>query len=631
MQPPIDCPARRPGVASALVAIALVAVGLVGAGQAPRAAQGRAADVRARFAKSEHAVPMRDGVRLHTAVYAPRTCVSGGAPILLTRTPYGVRPYGPDQYPQTLGPSARFADAGFIVVYQDVRGRHMSEGVWEEVRPHVPVAQLPSDQATESTDTYDTIAWLLREVACHNGRVGMWGISYPGFYASSGMVEGHPALRAVSPQGPVTDYFLNDDSFHFGAFLLAHNFSFYVDFFPRGPKPRRPQRDGGFEFGTDDHYAFYLRQGSLAEMSRRHGLTANPYWMMNLEHTTLDAFWKARGIWRHFRDVTPAVLAVGGWFDAENLHGALRTYDALRTQSPHTTAHLVMGPWTHGAWARGAGDRVGALAFDTETARYYRDRIEFPFFAHHLFDAAPSDAEALAPVTVFDTGRHAWLELDAWPAAGTRTVTFHLAPERALTAARPAQAGHHSYVSDPASPVPVVEGPDEGMPRDYMARDQRFAAARGDVLVYASAPLTEDLTVLGPIGVDLQVATTGTDSDFVVKVIDVHPGKDGAPGLQQLVRGEPFRGKFRESLERPVPFVPGKPTRIAFSLGDAAHTFRRGHRVMLHVQGSWFPLVDRNPQTFTHIPEASPGQFVKATHTIFHGGDTPSRLTLQVR
>lgn len=583
-----------------------------------------ATPLRMRYVKHEHMVPMRDGTRLHTTVYVPRTCVDAGAPIMLTRTPYGVAPYGADAYRNNLGPSNRFEEAGFIFVYQDVRGRFLSEGIWEEVRPHVPAAQLQPGQATESSDAYDTIEWLLQHVPCHNGRVGMWGISYPGFYASSGMVEAHPALRAVSPQGPVTDYFLNDDSFHNGAFLLAHNFGFYVNFFPRGPTPAPPRSDRAtFDFGTDDHYAFYLGLGPLGAASRRHGLDANPYWMANLEHTTYDAYWKARGIWRHFHDIAPAVLTVGGWYDAENLHGALRTYAALRDTSPTTEAVLVMGPWTHGDWSHGPGDRVGALEFGSATAAYYRDEIEFPFFARHLTGAS---GDPLPAVSVFDTGRHVWHELPDWPATNMHDVTFHLAPGGALTRTPPAGAGRDTYVSDPLSPVPLVVRPDDGMPGDYMARDQRFAAARDDVRVYVSEPLEDDMTVLGAVRVDLQVATSGTDSDFVVKLIDVHP--DEPRPLQQLVRGEPFRGRFRESLERPVPFEPDVPTRLAFTLGEVAHTFRRGHRVMLHVQGSWFPLVDLNPQTFTHIPDATPEQFVKATHTIYHGAST---VTLQVK
>lgn len=585
--------------------------------------------VRARYQKYEHAIPMRDGARLHTAVYAPRTCTEGGYPVMLQRTPYSVAPYGRETYRSSLGPSQRFQDDGFIFVYQDVRGRHMSEGLWEEVRPYVPASMRRDGDTNEATDTWDTIDWLLRHVPCHNGRVGMWGISYPGFYVSSGMIEAHPALRAVSPQGPVTDYYLNDDSFHNGAFLLAHNFGFYVEFPPRGPEPRLPRNTAPFDYGTPDAYAFYLGLGSLSDATRKHGLTDNHYWTMNLEHTTYDAFWQARSLWRHFRDVRPAVLTVGGWYDAENLWGALRTYRTLRDQSPATTSHLVMGPWTHGGWARGTGTRVGALDFGQDTAAHYRDRIEFPFFAATLKDRPEPP---IPGASIFETGSNRWRTFDTWPPRDVEATRLFVDAGGVLTSAAPAEPGDDAFESDPARPVPLVSGLAEGMPSDYMAADQRFAAARDDVLVYVSAPLEADMTVLGAVEVDLHVSTSGTDADFVVKLIDVHP--DGAAsamaGYQQMVRGEPFRGKFRESFETPVAFVPNQPARIAFTLGEVAHTFRRGHRVMLHVQGSWFPLIDRNPQTFTHIPDARPDQFVKATHRVHRGGARATSIVLPV-
>lgn len=585
--------------------------------------------VRSRYAKQEHAIPMRDGTRLHTAVYLPKTCVDGGYPVMLQRTPYGVAPYGPNAYRRTLGPSQQFQDDGFIFVYQDVRGRHMSEGLWEEVRPHVPAPARKAGETNESTDTWDTVEWLLSHVPCHNGRVGMWGISYPGFYVSSGMIEAHPALRAVSPQGPVTDYYLNDDSFHNGAFLLAHNFGFYVEFPPRGPDPVLPRTSAPFDYGTPDSYAFYLGLGSLSDATRKHGLTGNQYWTMNLEHTTYDAFWQARSLWRHFKDVRPAVLTVGGWYDAENLSGALRTYRALRDQSAATVSHLVMGPWTHGSWARGAGTRVGALDFGQATATYFREQIEFPFFAQVL------KGRRGAPIpgaSIFVTGSNRWRTFDTWPPRDVDARTFFMKSAGVLAATAPGQPGDDAFESDPARPVPLVSGLAEGMPGDYMAADQRFAAARDDVLVYQSAPLEADMTVLGAVNVDLHVSTSGTDADFVVKLIDVHPDTATAAmgGYQQMVRGEPFRGKFRESFETPVPFVPNEPARLAFTLGEVAHTFRRGHRVMVQVQSSWFPLIDRNPQTFTHIPDARPEQFVKATHRVFRGGARASSITLPV-
>jgi putative CocE/NonD family hydrolase len=591
--------------------------------QAPVNAPARAP--RTTHVKAEHMVPMRDGVKLHTAVYAPRTCPAGGAPIVLQRTPYGSNPYGADAYPSALGPASLTSDPGYIVVYQDVRGRYLSEGVWEEVRPYVPGKTATTSD--ESSDSYDTIEWLVTHVPCNNGRVGMWGISYPGFYALAALIDAHPALAAVSPQAPVTDYYLGDDSYHNGAFLLAHNFSFYVDYPPRGPQPRRPQATKDFDYGTRDGYAFYLRGGSLAELTRKYNLTDNPYWRQNLEHTTYDDFWKARSIWRHFRDVTPAVLVVGGWFDAEDLSGPLRTFRVLRQQSPETTTYLAMGPWTHGGWARSDGAQVAQVRFGEPTSRHYRDAIERPFFERHLRGRTDRHIPA---VSIFETGSNRWQTFAQWPAAAAGR-TYYLSAAKGISTTTPSEPdAFDSYVSDPANPVPAVGTEAIGMPRDYMASDQRFAAARPDVLVYRSPVLTEDVTVAGPIGVRLHVATSGTDADFVVKVLDEYGAGHPQAGAQQLVRGEPFRGKFRKSLETPVAFTPNQPDEIAFDLPDVAHTFRRGHRIVVHVQSSWFPIFDRNPQTFTDIPNARPEQFVKATHRVYRSATRPSHIVLPV-
>ena len=571
--------------------------------------------------KAEHLVPMRDGTKLFTAVYTPKTCPAGGAPILLQRTPYSVAPYGADAYPNGVGPSLLFTRDGYIVAYQDVRGRYMSEGVWAEMRPHNP-RKGPKD-VDESSDAYDTIEWLVKHVPCNNGRVGMWGISYPGFYALAALVDAHPALKAVSPQGPVADYYLGDDSFHNGAFLLAHNFSFYVDFPPRGARPETPQPRKDFEYGTNDGYRFYLQAGSLMDLTRKYGLADNPYWMQNLEHTSYDAFWKARSIWRHFRKVTPAVLVVGGWFDAEDLSGPLRAFRTLRAESPATTSHLVMGPWTHGGWARGQGSQAGKAQFGQNTSQYYRESIEHRFFEQHLRGAP---GPALPGVSVFETGANRWITADTWPPKAVSTP-YHLGANGTLVTTAPSDPNaFDEYVSDPDNPVPVVGEPAIGMPRDYMASDQRFAATRPDVLVYKSAALTEDVTVRGPIGVDLRVSTSGTDADFVVKVIDEYPAGDPNAGVQQLVRGEPFRGKFRKSVEAPAAFTPNVADTIRFDLPDVAHTFRKGHRIVVHVQSSWFPVFDRNPQTFTDIPSAKPEQFVKATQRVYRA----SRVMLPV-
>lgn len=587
-------------------------------------------EVRPAYTKLEHRIAMRDGTRLFTSIYTPRTCVAGGYPIMLERTPYGVGPYGADAYRSRVGPSEYFQRDGFIVAYQDVRGRYMSEGTWEEVRPHVPTASLAPGSVTESTDTYDTIEWLVAHLPCNNGRVGMWGISYPGFYVSAGMIDAHPALRAVSPQAPVTDYYLGDDSFHNGAFMLAHNFSFYVRFTPRGPQPRAADRSPPFEYGTPDGYQFYLEAGGLGEMSRRYGLEANPYWMANLEHTTYDAFWQARSIWRHFQHVRPDVLTVGGWFDAENLMGTLRTHDAIRRQSPPTLHHLVMGPWTHGSWESGDGTRLGELDFGSRTAAFYREHIELPFFASRLKDR-PGDPQPAA--WIFETGANRWREFDVWPPKTTAT-RYDLAGDGTLVpeADDPGDEAYDEYVSDPNRPVPLVGRVHIGMPAGYMAEDQRFAATRPDVLVYRTEPLEKELTLLGPIRVELHVSTSSTDADFVVKVIDEWPVGSPRPmrAFQQLVRGEPFRGKFRRGFETTVPFTPGQPDVVAFEMPDVAHTFRRGHRLMVHVQSSWFPLVDRNPQVFMHIPDATRDDFTRATHRVYRGGFRRSAITLPV-
>jgi hypothetical protein len=595
--------------------------------------------VRAAYTKYEHMVPMRDGVRLFTSVYVPKTCTTP-YPMIMQRTPYSVAPYGIDNYRTTIGPSEHFLKEGIIAVYQDVRGRYLSEGEWIEVRPHNP--KKSAKDIDESTDTWDTIDWLVKHVPCNNGRVGMWGISYPGFYVSAGMIDAHPALKAVSPQAPVTDYYLGDDSFHNGAFMLAANFGFYTSFKPR-PEPTRPQPGVPFDYGTPSGYEFYLHLGPLWSGGERYGVMANQYYRGNLEHTTYDDFWNARSIWKHFKGITPAVLTVGGWFDAEDLAGPLLTYRTLRTESQATKNHLVMGPWTHGSWSRGDGRAVGNLDFGQDVSAWYREHVEFPFFMQHLKDKT---LEPVAVATMFETGTHRWRTFDAWPPAGTKQAMY-LAPGGGLSTAAPAEAeAFDQYVSDPNRPVPYVGHVQMGMQRDYMTEDQRFAATRPDVLVYQTPPLEEDLTVLGPISVDLHVSTSGTDSDFVVKVIDVFPADYPTPewkgpmpepanrvrmgGYQQLVRGEPFRGKFRQGFEKPVPFVPNEPDRIRFDLPDVAHTFRRGHRLMVQIQSSWFPLTDRNPQVFTDIPKAKPEDFRAATQRVYRSAARPSAITLNV-
>jgi len=600
-----------------------------------------ATPVRSRYLKHEFRIPMRDGVRLFTAVYVPRDASPGRRyPILLKRTPYSVRPYGVDHYPEQLGPSSELQDAGFIFVYQDVRGRWMSEGNWEEMRPQAAVRTGPRD-IDESTDAWDTVDWLVKNAPHNDGRVGMWGISYPGFFAAAALIDSHPALVAVSPQAPVADYYLGDDSFHNGAFLLAHNFSFYTSFFPRSAGPGFPERRR-FDYGTPDGYEYYLRLGTLRQALE--ALDGNPYFALNLDHPTYDDFWRERSIWRHLEGVKPAVLTVAGWFDAEDLQGPLRVYHQIEGSSPGADNRLVIGPWDHGGWSEGAGDRLGQLRFATDTAAFYREQIEAPFFLEHL---KGGPASGLPEAMVYQTGRDVWERHDTWPPADARPRRLYLAGGGRLQWQAPTAVGDDArddYPSDPARPVPLVGYTAQNMPGDYMTSDQRFAATRPDVLVYRTRPLEQDLCVAGPVGVELFVATTGTAADFVVKLIDVYPGDhpnheepagDGYPvemgSYQQLVRGEPFRGRFREGFEREVPFVPGEPAAIRFEMPDVSHCFRTGHAVMVHVQSSWFPYIDRNPQTFVRIPDAVPEDFRAQTHSVFRSAARPSALVLGVR
>lgn len=604
-----------------------------------------AAFVRESYTKHEHLVPMRDGTRLFTAVYVPKD--SGPAkryPILMARTPYSVAPYGVDAYPETLGPSEAAAREKFIFALQDVRGRMMSEGTFVDVRPVNP-RKGPKD-VDETTDAWDTVDWLVRNVPGNNGKVGAWGISYPGFYAAMAAIDAHPALVAVSPQAPISDWFAGDDFHHNGAFLLAPAFNFYVRFGqPRsGPTTKWAPR---FDHGTMDGYRFFLEAGSPKGLAAHMKDVA--FWQDLMAHETYDDFWKARDTRPHLKGVRPAVLTVGGWYDAEDLFGALETYRAVERQSPGASNRLVMGPWGHGGWARTAGDSLGRVTFGQQTSLWYRESVELPFFLHHL-KGGPDPG--LPEATVFETGRNRWRSFDAWPPREAKPVALTLgAAGRLSTDPPPAgSAVTAEWVSDPARPVPYVESVEIGMDPEYMTADQRFAARRTDVAVWQTPPLEGDLTVAGPLVASLHVSTSGTDGDWVVKLIDVWPDDvpveawewtprnawDEKPtrsklgGYQQLVRGEPFRGRFRRGLGKPEAFEPGKVEKLELTMPDVLHTFRRGHRIMVQVQGSWFPLVDRNPQTFVNIRGAEASDFRPATQRVHQGTATPSRLVLPV-
>ena len=603
--------------------------------------------IRESYTKYDYRIPMRDGIHLFTSVYIPKDVLSDAKtyPILLQRTPYSVAPYGSDRYPNNLGPSPLFAKDKFIFAYQDVRGRNMSEGSFTLTRPYKPDKQTPQD-IDESSDAFDTIGWLIQHVPGNTGKVGIWGISQPGFFASAALIESHPALVAVSPQAPVSDYYLNDDSYHNGAFMLAHRFRFYQNFRQRSGDPAPPPPPAtAFDFGTPDGYEFYLNLGSLANADEKYFKRQQPFWTEHMDNTSYTGYWKSRSIWRHYKATKPAVLTVGGWYDAEDPIGPLRTFNEVEKAGPLSKNLLVMGPWTHGGFSRGDGDRVGNVTFGSKTGLFYREQIEYPFFQHFL--KAKGDGN-FAKAWIFETGVNQWRRMDAWPPPQAKSSTYYLAPQGQLTKQSPATASNEEYISDPNRPVPYLAHISVAVRGDYMTEDQRFAATRPDVLVFKTETLEKDLTVMGPIKVDLKVSTTGTDSDFVVKIIDVYPGdypENTTPttpataqpanaikmgGYQQLIRGEPFRGKFRKSFEKPVAFVPGQPDRITFELPDIAHTFRRGHRVMVQIQSSWFPLTDRNPQKFMDIPKARNTDFEKATQKVFLGGPDGSRIELRI-
>ncbi len=594
--------------------------------------------VKANYTKYEHRIPMRDGKRLFTAVYVPKD-QSHAWPILMARTPYSVGPYGVDQYRSDLGPSPLAGKEGYIFVYQDVRGRWMSEGEFVNMRPHRPGKQGPAE-IDESSDTWDTIDWLLKHVPGHNGKVGLWGISYPGFYAAAGMIDAHPALVAVSPQAPICDWFVGDDWHHHGALMLPHVFNFMANF--GRPRPEPTTKSGPrFEHGTPDGYQFFLDMGPLANANAKHFKDDVAFWNEVMRHGTYDEFWQSRNLRPHLKNIRPAVMTVGGWFDAENLFGALETYKHIEAQNPDARNVLVMGPWSHGAWAREDAQSLGSVPFNAKTSLYYREQIELPFFEFYL---KGKGSLPHPEAWIFETGTNRWRRFAAWPPKETRPMPLYLRAAERLSpeppSGPPQEAAFDEYVSDPAKPVPFQDKIAIGMSPEYMVEDQRFAARRPDVLVYQTDVLEQDLTLAGPIQVDLRVSTSGTDCDWIVKLVDVYPDEYPDPnpnptgihmgGYQQLVRGDVMRGKFRNSFEKPEPFVPDQPAVVRFTLQDVCHSFRVGHRLMVQVQSTWFPLVDRNPQAFVDINTAKESDFRKSTQRVYRTAEMPSSLILPV-
>ena len=600
--------------------------------------------VHTTYAKQEYMIPMRDGVKLFTAVYAPKD-QSRAYPILIERTPYSVGPYGTNNYRGALGPSDSLDREGFIFVYQDVRGRHHSEGEYIDIPPHKTHLSGPKE-TDESTDAYDTIDWLVRNIPNNNGRAGLWGVSYPGYYAAFGLMGSHPALKAVSPQAPMGDVGDGDDAYHNGAFFLAANFGFYTGFWPRGPDPAKPKAHRRFDFGTADEYEFYLRMGPLSNAEEICFHHQNEYWSDMLQHPNYDLFWASRALGPDMAHLTAPVLLVGGWFDAEDLGGTLKLFRAMEKEGSAPALTLVMGPWSHGGWGGGGGERLGNLSFGSKTGEFFRDQIEGPFFLQALKGKGEglksAEDKRIPKAWMFQTGKNEWRRFDAWPPKKATPRRLYLEAGGKLSFSPPANTPEtfDEYVSDPAKPVPVTGEIGEGMPGDYMTCDQRFAARRTDVLCYQTDPLKKDFTVAGPVTPVLRVSTSGTDSDFIVKLIDVYPDDYPDPwpnprgvhlgGYQQMVRGEPFRGKFRRSMSRPEPFVPGQAARIQFAMPDVLHTFAKGHRIMVQIQSSWFPMVDRNPQQFEDIPKAKASDFQKAVERVYSGGAEGTRVEVLV-
>ena len=613
----------------------------------PTGAAPPAYDLKENYTKYEYRIPMRDGKRLFASAYIPKDTTKT-YPFLLQRTPYSCAPYGVDQYPTRPSPNEEFAKAGYIFVCQDVRGRYLSEGTFVEMSPHKAVKKSKAD-VDESTDMYDSVEWLVKNVPNNNGKLGIWGISYPGFYTSASIIDSHPAIKAASPQAPIADFYMRDDVYHGGAYMLPHNYGFFTFFKPQENPTVEPKRPMPFDFHTKDAYDYFLKLGNLSNIAKSFGKERQPYFEDQINHDTYDEYWKARAIPPHLKNIKAAVLTVGGWFDAEDLQGALSTYRAIEDQNPGISNAIVMGPWVHGGWLRSIGKSLGHVDFAMKNSEFFQKKIMLPFFEQHL--KAGADAK-LPEAYMFESGTNVWRQYSSWPPANAKekTLYFHEDGKLDWKAPSASQSSFDQYVSDPNRPVPYIGYTAIRMPQEYMVSDQRFASTRPDVLVYQTDVLDEDVTIAGPISPKLFVSTTGTDADWVVKLIDVYPSELGedppfnrnaAPrdveppktemaGYQQLVRGDPLRARYRNSFEKPEPLTPGKIESIKFDIPDAHHTFRRGHRIMVHVQSSWFPLFDRNPQTYVRIKDAKPEDFKVATQKVYRWRDQASGVGLRV-
>jgi len=593
------------------------------------------------YTKQEVTIAMRDGTRLHTTIYSPKD-TSKEYPILMQRTPYSSAPYGAEKMKTKIGPNIHLMKEGNIVVYQDVRGRWMSEGVYDNMRAYIP--NKTAKQADEVSDTYDTIDWLINNVKNNNGNVGTWGISYPGHYATVSVIEAHPALKAASPQACIGDFFF-DDFHHNGAFLLSYFRA--ISLF--GTYKDTPTDSAWYSFPkmeSKDQYQFFLDKGPLKNLNEyfqyekldvktaeNKDRVDDYFWKEIIEHPNYDSVWQSKGIIQHLDKVPSSVatMIVGGWFDAEDLYGPLETYKTIEKNGKDNYNTLVFGPWDHGKWARaGVENYVGNYYFGDSISLKFQSEIETKFFNHFLKGNGDKNS-GLPEAYVFDSGKKEWKSYDAWPPENVVKENWFLNRDQGLAQQHDGKLTREiKFTSDLKHPVPYSEDIKTVFtPRKYMTDDQRFAARRPDVLVFETEVLTDDFTLAGDILAKLKVATTGSSADWIVKVIDVHPDnlEETNDKLQDhlkmsnyhlMVRSEVLRGRFRNSFEHPEPFVPNKKTDVNIKLQDVFHTFKKGHKMQIQVQSTWFPLIDLNPQTYVeNIYKADEKDFKNQTHTVF--------------
>ncbi len=588
---------------------------------------------RDQYIKEERYIEMRDGVRLFTSIYSPKDQTEA-YPILVWRTPYNIEPHE-DKYSHRLLNMVHLVKEKYIIVFQDVRGRYMSEGEFIDIRPYNPYKI--KNEIDENSDAYDTIDWLINNVANNNGKVGILGISYDGFYTTMAIPNAHPAIKAVSPQAPVTNWFLGDDWHHNGAFFLLDAFTFYANFGRPRPYPTR-ESPIPFEFKNMDNDNLFKAIEPIKNVQNDFFGDSIQFWSELMTHPNYDDFWKERNLLQYLNNINVAVLIVGGWFDAENLSGALQTYQAIEKQNmPNNQNRLIIGPWYHGQWAWEKGYKLGSINFGSNTSNYFKD-LELQFFNYYLKDKGKLK---IPEATIFITGANEWRTFDSWPPENVVTKNLYLGCDNQLSFTKTKIAEcYNEYLVDPWKPIPYAEIVNQPGIKKYMIDDQRFVNHRPDVMIYQTEILTEDITLVGPLDINLFVSTTGTDADFVVKIIDVFPGhlneyppinkNQALTGYQMLVRGDVMRGKFRKSFETPEPFVPTEVTEVSFKIPDLAHQFKKGHRIMIQVQNSWFPLVDINPQNFIDIYSAEQKDFIKATHRIYHDTKRPSSISVSI-